>query len=205
MLELLTCKRSVATPGLYYVLQAARWNLMTTIFNDRFKTEKDFGTKFCYTLDRALQICFDRATRWSNMAIDGEPDYLRRKAVNLIERIEDGRALNIMLPAVLLSSSPATPSPTSKKRDSEPTAKPTSNEDQGKKPKRGIKAKATVHNGDPVTAWAIPSGHSYSTTFGPKMPRRFSTTTASPDSANPGGRRCASASSQLESAHPRAT
>ena len=102
MLELLTCMRSVATPGLYYVLHPSRWNRMTTIFHDRFKTEKYFGTKFCYTLDRALQIFFDRATRWSSMAIDGEPDYLRRKAENLIERIEEGRALNIMLPAVLL-------------------------------------------------------------------------------------------------------
>ena len=60
MLELLTYKRSVATPGLYYVLQPARWNRMTTIYND---SEKDFGTKFCYTLDRALQIFFDRPTR----------------------------------------------------------------------------------------------------------------------------------------------
>ena len=48
---------------------------MTTIFNDRFRTEKDFGTKFCYTLDRTLQIFFDRATKWTDAAIDGEPDY----------------------------------------------------------------------------------------------------------------------------------
>ena len=50
MLKLLTCKNSIAIPGLYYVLEPARWTRMMTIHNDRFKTEKDFETKFCYSL-----------------------------------------------------------------------------------------------------------------------------------------------------------
>ena len=54
MLELLTCPNFIVTPGLRYVLQPSRWTRMMTIFNDRFKTEEDFGAKFCYTLDRSL-------------------------------------------------------------------------------------------------------------------------------------------------------
>jgi hypothetical protein len=42
MLELLTCKHSVVTPGLSYVLQPARWNRMITIYHDRSKDRKRF-------------------------------------------------------------------------------------------------------------------------------------------------------------------
>jgi hypothetical protein len=94
---------------------------MTTIYHhDRFKTETDFGTKLCYTLGQVLQVFFDHATHWSNMATNGEPDYLQRQAENLIKRIEDGRAQNIMLPAVLLSSPPATAGAISKRQEIDP-------------------------------------------------------------------------------------
>ena len=94
------------------------------------------------------------------MATDGEPDYLRRKTENLIERIEDGRALSIMLPAVLLSSSPTTAGTASKKREIDPHPKPSPTEDQGKKSKRGAKSDATVLNATAVPSWAIPTGQS---------------------------------------------
>jgi hypothetical protein len=104
------------------------------------------------------------------MASDGEPDYLRRKAENLIERIEDGRALSIILPAILLSSSSATPSPAApKKRNSEP-AKSTPKDDPAKKSKKIVAADSPVQNSEATPAWAIPPGHSYLTMFGPKMP-----------------------------------
>ena len=171
MLELLTCKKSIATRGLDYVLQDTRWTRMTTIYNDRFRTEKDFGTKFCYTLDRTLQIFFDRATRWTDAAVDGEPDYLRRKAEYLIDRIEDGRSLSIILPTSLQSSSTA--APTVKKRET-----PTGGGQEGsdKKPKKTVVKKETAEttvtrhaNDATVAAWALPDGKVYSAVFGPQM------------------------------------
>ena len=75
-LELLTCDESIATKGLAYVLEPKRWARLTTNMNDRFKTEPEFGTKFCYTLDRHLQIFFDKMTRWEDIQNDGDQHYL---------------------------------------------------------------------------------------------------------------------------------
>ena len=73
-------------------------DLCMTFYNDRFQTEKDFGTKFCYSLDRSLQIFFDRATRWVDTATDGESDYLRRKAEVLIDRKHYDRRYGLLVP-----------------------------------------------------------------------------------------------------------
>ena len=143
---------------------------MTTIYNDRFRTHKDFGTKFCYTLDCTLQIFFDQATRWTDAAVDGKPDYLRRKAEYQIDRIEDGRSLSIILPTSLQSST--TTAPTAKKRET-PTG---SHEGSNKKPKKTVVKKETAElnvtrhaNDATVAVWALPDGKVYSAVFGPQM------------------------------------
>ena len=48
---------------------------MTTVLNDRFKSEKDFGAKFWYALDRHLQTILYKMTRWEYLAVDGQPRY----------------------------------------------------------------------------------------------------------------------------------
>jgi hypothetical protein len=169
MLELLTCPKSIATQGLDYVLEPPRWTRMMTIYNDRFKTEKDFGTKFCYTLDRALQIFFDRATRWGDVATDGEPDYLRRKVEVLIDRIEDGCALTVILPAILITSNGTT---ATKKREAPTTATPTDSKTKisKKTATASTDTEANAHiNDDAQPEWLVPTGKSYNAIFGAQM------------------------------------
>ena len=166
MLELLTCANSIATPGLRYVLQPSRWTRMTTILNDRFKTEKDFGAKFCYTLDRSLQIFLDRATRWTDMEADGEPNYLRSKAEYLLERLEDGRALSVILPNALLSAN------TTKKREVKgviPTEGAKKAKSSSPKDAPAPAAPSKHSNDDTQSNWMIPSGKTYNTLFGATM------------------------------------
>jgi hypothetical protein len=69
MLELLTCKDSIATMGLHYILNPPRWRRYATEIHDRFVAEKPFGTKFLYSIDRTLQTFFCRMSRVS----DDEP------------------------------------------------------------------------------------------------------------------------------------
>jgi hypothetical protein len=97
-LELLTCDGTIAGKGLAFILEPSRWARMSTVLNHRFKSEKEFGAKFCYTLDRHLQTFFNKVTRWEDMAEDGQPHYLVHKAEELLERHEDGQGLNIVLP-----------------------------------------------------------------------------------------------------------
>ena len=47
MLELLTCDGTIAGKGLAYLLDQRRWNRLTTMLNDRFNSETEFGAKFC--------------------------------------------------------------------------------------------------------------------------------------------------------------
>lgn len=105
MLELLTCDGTIAGKGLAYILDPRRWSRMTTVLSDRFQSEPEFGAKFCYTLDRHLQTFLDKMTRWDDLAIDGQPRYLTSKAEELIERLEDGQGLNVVLPVALRAGS----------------------------------------------------------------------------------------------------
>jgi hypothetical protein len=115
MLELLTCDGTIAGKGLAFILKPSNWARMSTVLNDRFKTEKEFGAKFCYTLDRHLQTFLNKMTRWEDIATEGQPRYLVNKAEELLERLEDGQGLNIMLP-VSLSSAMTAASTEGKKR-----------------------------------------------------------------------------------------
>ena len=103
MLQLLTCPGSIAAAGINYILEPKRWARMTTVLGDRFKAEKDFGAQFCYILDRSLQNFFDKVTRWADIKEDGDPRYLLTKAEDLIESIEDGKGLNVILPVAFLA------------------------------------------------------------------------------------------------------
>ena len=77
---------------------------MTTILGDRLKAEKTLGPSFATSWTDPYNF-FDRATRWRSMAEDWNPNYLLRKAEDLIEPVEDGRGLNIILPVVPQASS----------------------------------------------------------------------------------------------------
>ena len=104
MLELLTCDGTIAGKGLAYVLEKGRWAQLTTILNDRFKSEKYFGAKFCYSFDRHLQTFFNKVTKWEDIAMEGQQRYLINKAEDLIERLEDGQGINVVLPSSLTST-----------------------------------------------------------------------------------------------------
>ena len=88
MLQLLTCDGTIAGRGLAHILDPRRWGRMTTMLNDRFNSETEFGAKFCYSLDRHLQTFFDKVTRWGDdIAEEGQPRYLGSKADDLLERL----------------------------------------------------------------------------------------------------------------------
>jgi hypothetical protein len=174
MLELLTCDGTIAGKGLAFILEPGSWARMSTILNDRFRTEKDFGAKFCYTLDRHLQTFLNKMTRWEDVATDGQPRYLVNKAEELLERLEDGQGLNIILP---VSLSGTMTSPEGKKRSV--TAATVTPDKAGKKNKSGTSATSTNDdpepgaphvNTDPVDTWALPSGTKYLDLFDAKMP-----------------------------------
>jgi hypothetical protein len=169
-LELLTCDQSIATKGLAYVLEPRRWARMTTNLNDRFKTEPEFGTKFCYTLDRHLQIFFDKMTRWEDIPTDGDPNYLLGKAEDLIERIEDGRGLNIVLPAALKGKGLLGEEPKAKRAQKTPDQKEgAASVKKSRKSKEGDSPRgsssAEHSNSGKLTEWALPPGMNFNKLF----------------------------------------
>ena len=169
MLELLTCDGTIAGKGLAYVLEKGRWARLTTILNDRFKSEKDFGAKFCYSLDRHLQTFFNKVTRWGDLATDGQQRYLVNKAEDLIERLEDGQGLNVVLPSSLTSAAPTTEKPKRANPITPETASKKTKPTSGAHPSATRDA-ATHANANPVDAWRLPEGVDYLDLFGAKMP-----------------------------------
>jgi hypothetical protein len=118
MLELLTCQNSIATRGLHYILEPKRWRRFSTVMHGRFFTDKSFGTKFLYSIDRALQMFFERVS--SIDELDGDlanvTNLLLSKAVSLMTIVEYGETLAIELPALLAQNAkPITASPKKKK------------------------------------------------------------------------------------------
>ena len=116
MLELLTCKNSIATKGLHYILQPKRWRRFSTILHGRFVTDKSFGTKFLYSIDRALQVFFERVSSLDEAEGDlGDvSSLLLSKAVSLMTTVEYGESLAIELPAHLAQNTRVAPSPPKK-------------------------------------------------------------------------------------------
>jgi hypothetical protein len=168
-LELLTCDGTIAGKGLAHVLDPRRWGRLTTVLNDRFKAEVDFGTKFCYTLDRHLQTFLDRMTRWGeDVATEGQPRYLVSKAEELLEKLEDGQGLNVVLP-VALRTGRAEPG---KKRVG--SDKPSADESPSKKQKSDSSEEpdpgAAHNNTELVDAWQLPTGVKFLDLFNAKMP-----------------------------------
>jgi hypothetical protein len=124
MLELLTCDGTIAgNKGLTSVLEPSRWAQMATVLSDRFKSEKVFGAKFCYSLDRHLQTFFKKVTRWENLATEGQARYLVNKAEELMERLEDGQGLNIVLPVALSFAATTVPDKKSAREQLHPTTR----------------------------------------------------------------------------------
>ena len=170
LLQLLTCDGTIAGRGIAHVLDPRRWGRLTTILNDRFKTEAEFGAKFCYSLDRHLQTFFDKVIRWGDeIAEEGQPRYLVAKADALLEMLEDGQGLNVVLPAALRASK-SDPGAATKKRT---LAKP-KQADKSKKVKADAAVDSdacTVHSNSEIVAdWQLPSGTKYLDLFNAKMP-----------------------------------
>ncbi len=172
----LTCDGTIAGKGLAFILEPSSWAWMLTVLNDWFKTEKDFGAKFCYALDRHVQTFLSKITRWEDRVTDGQPRYLINKAEDLLERLEDGQGLNVMLPDAL--SSAKTSASTEGKKRSGPTAS-TALDTTGKKnratPPSGptadaINPRATHAKTATVDTWKLPAGTQYLDLFDANMP-----------------------------------
>ena len=102
MLDLLTGDGSIASHGLSYILNPARWDRYAPLLAERFKTENLFGAKFVYCLDRNLQVFFSKVSKWEHSDPQSvDPDYLRNKAETLFDKIDDGHTLGTILPSTI--------------------------------------------------------------------------------------------------------
>jgi hypothetical protein len=102
MLELLTGEGSIASHGLSYILNPQRWDRYAPLLAERFKIENLFGAKFVYWLDRNLQVFFAKTAKWDpDDPLSVDPNYLRNKAENLLEKIDDGNTLGTILPSTI--------------------------------------------------------------------------------------------------------
>ena len=176
MLELLTCKNSIATKGLHYILNPRRWSRLATVLHGRFQTDKAFGTKFLYSVDRALQIFFDRMSSDDSAEGGGGPNdtegFLLGKAAQLISRIEEGEALTIELPVSLAqaakqgpSQGGAKPSKKTKAATQTPSNRP------AKKNAQGSPNPNKDHlNGYPHPGWGAGEGKDYLSLFTNRAP-----------------------------------
>ena len=150
MLELLTCKDSIAAKGLNYVLDQKRWDGITIQLHERFATEPNFGAKFCYGVDKPIQMLLDKMTKWTDIRAEGTPHYLTTKAKELMEAVEEGLDLRIMLPKVLLNSNKGT-------KDGKDTAKSTKADNGGETEKTNKKKRKK-----PASKAAVPEENSES-------------------------------------------
>ena len=174
MLELLTCENSIATKGLHYILDPKRWRRLSTVLHGRFLIDKSFGTKFLYSIDRALQVFFEKLSRveegdGKRLEIEG---LLLAKAKTLMATVEYGETLAIELPAHLAQNSKAPASP-SKKTKAAPNASATGT---GRPSKKGTTTASFHHpsedhvNASPHTSWLVPAGVDYLDKFKDRYP-----------------------------------
>jgi hypothetical protein len=164
MLELLTCKDSIVAKGINYILEPTRWDNITIQLHERFNTEPNFGAKFCYSSDKPIQMLLDRMTKWTNFATEGTPNYLTGKARELMEAVEEGLDLRVMLPRVLLNqkgtSTGGKDAKTGRSGDKRsPTMSSPTNSDPNKQSKKKQKAatKTTPATGETTATEAKPA------------------------------------------------
>ena len=153
MLELLTGEGSIASHGLSHILNPARWDRYAPLLAERFKTETLFGAKFVYCLDRNLQVFFAKVSKWDSLDPQSwDPDYLRRKAEGLLDRIDDGQTLGTILPSSIYG-------PAGNKRAMEKQQEQALAGDEAspnKKVRLAISpAKRAVHNVGPLSTTAL--------------------------------------------------
>ncbi len=151
------------------MLEKGRWAQPTTILNDRLKSEKDFGAKFCYSLNRHLQTFFNKVTRWEDIATDGQQGYLVNKAKDLIKRLEDDQGLNVVLPSSLTSATPTTADKPKRASKVTPDKAAKKTKTTTGAPPSATRDTTTHPNADPVDAWMLPAGVDYLDLFGAKM------------------------------------
>jgi hypothetical protein len=179
MLELLTCKGSIASTGLAYILEPDRWDSMSSMMEDRFRVEPNFGARFCYAIDRPLQVFFARMTKWKEGDAEGPSNYLLSKAQSLVEAVDEGLQITVVLPKALATTKKSDTSSsgsggTGKATTGSPTKKQkTANSTNSSSPVAAttVKKGSKPHtNAAPCTAWAPPNGVDFTTFFPGRMP-----------------------------------
>ena len=145
---------------------------MISILSERFRTQPTFGSKFVYSVDKSLQNFSDQITDWDDVAEEGDPRYLVRKAVELMEKVVDGVTMAIELPAVLRTATKPAGEPATKKAKTAtatPKASTTKSSPAGKK-KAALPADAEHVNTDMHPAWTVPAGGDYLGLFTDRSP-----------------------------------
>ena len=170
-------QKSIATKGLHYILDPARWRRFSTTLHGRFATDKSFGTKFLYmySIDRTMQVFFDRM---SSVEATGHDDgdelgtLLLNKARALMSTVEFGESMAVELPAHLAQGGGIGPktSPQKAAKKSKVPAPSASG--------RTAKAGGSYHhpsedhiNPHPHPSWLVSSGVDYLTLFPNRSPK----------------------------------
>ena len=166
MLELLTCRNSIATKGLHYILDPSRWRRFATEIHDRFTAEKSFGTKFLYSVDRTLQTFSRRLSRLSEgeTNMEGSSSFLLDHAIDLFGKLESGSSIGVTLPASLVSkertTESASASPSKKAKTTSTATKP-----------RPVRHHSEEHINIHIhTEWLIPKGADFLGLFTDRLP-----------------------------------
>jgi hypothetical protein len=177
ILELLTCKGSIASAGLAYILDPERWDSMTSMMEDRFRVESNFGARFCYAIDRPLQVFFAKMTKWRDVATEGNSDYLLGKAQSLVEAVDEGLQITVVLPKVLTAARKSDPSsngagvPAGKPSPGSPAKKLKTGKATGGTPSSTTKIGSTPHvNANAFAEWLSPEGSDFMGFFPGRMP-----------------------------------
>ena len=168
MLELLTCRNSIATKGLHYILDPPRWRRFATEIHDRFTAEKSFGTKFLYSVDRTLQTFFRRLSRMpeGSTTMEGPSSFLLDHAVDLFGKLESGSSIGVTLPASLVSKGRTTESPSAS-----PTKKAKTATTATVAKPRPVRHHSEEHINIHIHAdWLIPKGTDFLSLFTDRLP-----------------------------------
>jgi hypothetical protein len=162
VLELLTGRGSISTRGLSLVVDEFDRHLQ--FIDEMFDSDPDFGAKFAFAMDRALQQFFStvQGARSLDDVSSWDRGLLEKKAQGLLDDLLDARALDIVLPSCLRTAGKSDPSDETPGNSLKRKAANADLDDR-----ESAKARPET-NPMPEPKWSLPSGKQYGQVFKPR-------------------------------------
>jgi hypothetical protein len=153
LIELVTVKRSIATVGLRCFLENLDevWHML----EEMFRVVPNFGMLVILTFDRHLQNFYDLVSEMDDVLLSSPHarHYLRSRAEDFRNQLEEGKAPTILIPAILHKAIPNSKSEKKAKQDS---------------PSQEKEVQTPCPNAGTHPAWMLPEGKGYGDFFKPK-------------------------------------